>query len=443
MSKLVLKFGGNQLKDADSIKKACEIVASTYKKERPELLITVVSATGKVGEKRLEDKITNLLEQIYEKKDIKENLGEVKSRVERISTGLGLEKDYLGFYIKELEKAIDNNKGKDKGYSAIVSFGEKVSAEIFSRYLSKFIPCKQLNFDEFGMLTDEYKDAEALPEALVEIEKSFSDKKGIIVVPGFLGYNSKGEITTLGRDGSNYTATKIAEAILADEVRIYSDMTGVKRASPLFVPDTEIIPELTYNEAIEFAELGAKIINAKAIGPASRENIPIYIIDEKRKGTKISSHISLEHMGAKIIASVPNHYVLTVHYEKDKPGVLADVAKCFAKEGINIEAIADERHAISFAFLPNEKIGDVMKKLGKYKLDLENKVARISLIGERMKEQVGVIEKIAKVYRKKGISFEMISQAMSQLNVTNFIKEEHERIAVRGLYNEFFRNSKK
>ena len=77
-------------------------------------------------------------------------------------------------------------------------------------------------------------------------------------------------------------------------------------------PDSEIIPELTYSEAREFSELGAKIINSKSITPAQNENIPIYVVDENGKGTKISSHVSLEHMGAKIIASVPNQSVFFV-----------------------------------------------------------------------------------------------------------------------------------
>ena len=246
----------------------------------------------------------------------------------------------------------------------------------------------------------------------------------------------------MGRDGSNYTATKIAEAINAKGVYIFSDEPGVKRANPKFVPDAEIIKELSYDEAIEFAELGAKIINAKSIYPAKNENIPIYIVDENYNGTKISNSVNLENRGAKIIASSSNNYIINVKYKEDKPGVLVGISGYFRKAGINIESIADERHSLSFAFTKkgNENLEFLINNIGKdYNFNLENSFSRISLIGEGMKNQVGVIKKISYIYENKGISFEMISQGINQLNITTFIKQEHERIAVKGLYDGFFR----
>lgn len=435
--KLVLKFGGSQVKNTEAILESGNIIKQTYENEKPDLLVAVISALGKYGNLAFEDKITNLLEQIHKKENVKENLEAILSRHEQISKELGIDADELKPFIDELKESIDYNKGSDLYYSVIAGFGERVSSLLVAKKLN----AEWLDFNKFGMITAEYKDASASEEANILIEKAFKNKKGIIILPGFVGYNKYGEITTLGRDGSNYTATKIAEAILADEVRIYSDEPGVRRANPQYVPDAEIIRQLSYDEAREFAELGAKIINAKAIGPAKNENIPIRIIDAKARGTIITSYIDEGYMGAKIIASSPNHHILTVDYETEKPGVLAKLADLFAEENINIESIADERHRISFAFLPCERIGNILAKLNNYSFRLDSNRARISLIGEGMHNQIGVIEKITKVYKKKGISFEMISQAASQLNVTNFILDKYERIAVRGLYDEFFRNN--
>jgi aspartate kinase len=437
MKKIVCKFGGTQLKDAESIRRAYDVIKGIYEKENPELVLMVVSAPGKIGERLEDSKETDLLENVWRKKD-KKSLEIVLDRNAKTAKEVGVDNSALDRLKSELIQNYETNTSSPADYSRIVGAGERMQSLI----IGKAFGCKHFDYNEFGMLTEgNYKESSALEEALVEIEKSLSHQKGIVIIPGFVGYNKKGEITTLGRDGSNYTATKIAEAIGAEEVRIFSDEPGVRRASPLFVPDAEIISELTYEEAREFAELGAKIINPKAIGPARKENIPIYILNETGKGTKISSSISMEHMGAKIIASVPDHYILTVKYNEDKVGILSKIALAFDHSGINIESMADEKHAASFAFLPNARVGEVIGTLKDSTINLENKIARISLIGEGMREQVGVIERIAGVYRKGGISFEMISQAMSQLNVSTFIKGEYERIAVQGLYDSFFRNN--
>ncbi len=444
MSKYVLKFGGTSLKDAQAIERAHSIIADFYEEKKPEQLVVIVSAAGKIGENKLEDKVTNLLEEIHKGKNVGDNSNEIILRTGSICNNLNISKP--GRVYKELRQAIDGNKKDGRSYSEIISAGERISVfAINELFKKKGWQTQAFDFNEFGMVTDGYKEASATDEATAEIEKKLNGKKGILFIPGFLGYNDKGEVTTLGRDGSNYTATKIGEAIVADSVYIFSDEPGVRRASPKLVPDAEIIKELTYNEAVEFAELGAKIINSKSIGPARNENVPIQIVDENYDGTRISSSVSLEHMGAKIIASSPKHYILTVRYEMDKPGVLAEISNYFRDADINIESIADERHALSMAFLKEDKgnLELLLKGLGKeYNLNLENSFARISLIGEGMRNQVGVIGKIASVYKNKGVSFEMISQALSQLNVTTFIKQGYERIAVKGLYDEFFRNNK-
>lgn len=444
MVKYVLKFGGTSLKDAESIKRAYKIISDFYQKEKPEQLAVFFSAPGKIGEGKLENKFTKLLENIFERKDINSNKTEIFSRMDEVCDKLEINPP-TNLY-SELKRAISLNEEDDASYSRIVSIGERMivnsSSDFFSRELRKLkIPFKSFDFNEFGMVVEGYKNANPTGDTKTEIEKKLKGIEGIILAPGFLGYNENGEIATLGTDGSNVSATTTAGAINADGVYIFSDEPGVRRANPKLVPDAEIIQELSYDEAIEFAELGAKIINAKAVYPAKSENIPIYIVDENYNGTKISSSVNLENMGAKIIASSPNHYILTVKYPNDRVGVLREIAKYLENSNINIESIADERHALSIAFTrkDSENIDSLVESIGeKYKLNLENNFSRISIIGEGMRNQIGVLEKIASVYNKKGISFDMISQCVNQLDITTYIKQEHERIAVKGLYEEFF-----
>jgi len=437
MAKYVMKFGGTSLKDAEAIKRVYNIVRSFYQAKKPDQLIVVVSGPGKVGEGKLEDKFTNLLEQIHRNENFDVNKREILSRMGRICSDLRIKNPrrlYKGF--RQLTSG-----GGDRGYSETVSYGERFSIRAVSDFFRlEGLEARSLDYDRFGMLTEGNKDASATEQANSEIEKSLANKRGVIVLPGFLGFNKAHEVTTLGRDGSNYTATKVAEAIEADEVFIFSDEPGVRRASPKHVPDAEVLKELSYDEAIEFAELGAKIINAKSIYPAIEANLPISIVDENFRGTRISGKVSLEHMGAKIIASSSDNYVLTVRYRADKPGVLRRIGGGFEDAGINIEGLGDERHALSLAFSQDEikNIGEVMEKLKDYNLSLENGFARISVIGEGMRHQVGLLNRITSCFSDKGISFEMASQSAHQLNVSSFIPQIYERMAVRKLYDELF-----
>ncbi|MEK6906100.1 MAG: aspartate kinase [Nanoarchaeota archaeon] len=445
MDKYVLKFGGTSLKNAESIKRVNKIITNFYEINKPRQLIIVDSAPGKIGDKKLEDKITNLLEKIFLEKNIRENVNEIFDRFDDLCVKFNIPQPNNLY--TELKTAIDLNENDEKSYSRLVSLGERIIVNIHGESLYKEmkkrrIPVKSFDFADFGMITDKHKDAYATIDSLLEIEKKLDKEDGILIIPGFVGYNEKEEVTTLGRDGSNYTAAKIAEAIDAKEVFIFSDEPGVRRANPNLIPDAEIIKELSYEEAIEFAELGAKIINAKCIYPVKRDNIPINIVDEKYNGTKISSSVSLENMGAKIITSSGNHSIINITYENDKPGVLSDISKYFRDSKINIESIADERHSVSLAFSErdNENLEYLIKRISQnYKFKLENQFSRISVIGEGMRNQVGVVNKISSAYKNKGISFEMISQGINQLNITTFIKEDYERIAVKELYNSFFK----
>jgi aspartokinase/homoserine dehydrogenase 1 len=439
MKKAVLKFGGGQTKDSDSIRNVAQTVNNFIEEYHPEQTIVVVSGAGKIGKEFGENKFTDLGENIFYNKKPKESKEAIISRTNEISKKLGV--DFPKELFSGLENLVSEN---DEDYSRIVSFGERLSVYFISNEMKKIFPNSlSFDFDSFGMETSDYRNASATEKALTEINKTFLGKKGVFVVPGFLGYHKdSGKVTTLGRDGSNYSATKIAEAVDADVVYIFSDEPGVMRASPKLVSDAEILKELTYGEAIEFAELGAKIIYSRAVYPAQNQNIPIYITDENFEGTRISSLVNLENQGAKIIASSPNHSIITISYGEDKPGVLEEIAKYFREAKINIESISDERHSVSLAFQENGgDFGKLLKEIGKnYYYNLENSFARISIIGEGMKHQSGLLGKVAHSFGRKGISIETISQSRNQRNMTFFIDGEYERMAVNSIYDDLFRN---
>ena len=440
MKKAVLKFGGGQTKNADSIRNAAQTVKNFVEKYEPEQTIVVVSGPGKIGKEFEENKFTDLGENIFHGNCPEKSRNAIIERTKELSKNLGVK------FPKELFSGLENlvSDESDKDYARIVSFGERLSVYFATNEIKKiFRNVSSFDFNNFGMETSEYRNASVTEKALIDINNTFQGKKGIFVVPGFIGHHKdSGEVTTLGRDGSSYSATKIAEAVDADVVYVFSDKPGVMRADPKFVQDAEILKELSYEEAIEYAELGAKIIYSRAVYPAKNQNIPIYITDETFEGTRISSLVSLENQGVKIIASSPDHSIATISYIEDKPGVLEEISRYFRDAKINIEAITDERHSIGLAFQENGgDFGKLLKNIGKnYHYILENSFARISVIGEGMKNQFGLLGKVADSFGRKGISVAMIGQTPNQRNMTFFINGEYERMAVNAIYDDLFRN---
>ena len=150
--------------------------------------------------------------------------------------------------------------------------------------------------------------------------------------------------------------------------------------------------------------------------------------------------MEIQHRGAKIIASSQGYSIATFGYNDDKPGVLSDVSGSFARAGINIESIADERHSFSIAFVPSGNMSMFSGQLSKYRWSIENQFARISVIGEGMRNQIGLLSRITNAFARDNISVEMVSQALSQLNITIFVPGEYERRVVKSLYYDLFRS---
>jgi len=450
MAKYVMKFGGTSLKDAPAIERAAGIVENFYNTRNPEQLVVVVSAFGKIGEAYEQDKMTNLLERIYRRENVSQNMTEIERRVNQIYGDLGYSSEGLcdtplipDVFMSRLSKIRPSRSNRT--YAEIVSMGEEMAAIAFGGALRTEDRSNVLGFDEFGMRTRgrQYRNAQVIADAGAGIRRALECQGRVVVVPGFIGYNSQGEVTTLGRDGSNYTAAVIGGAIGAEGVYIFSDEPGIRRAPPKHVPDAGILEELTYSEAIEFAELGAKIIHAPAIVQARDSNTVMHFVDENYNGTRITNSIDRQHHGARMIAASGGHSIITIRYDEDKPGMLSEVAGLFGEADVNIESIADERHSLSIAYVPSDenRIRKLMQRLDrKYEYAIEDNFSRISVIGEGMRGQRGLLGRVASCFARGNISVDMISQSLNQLNITTFIPQEFESQAVKSLYEKLFIN---
>lgn len=292
----IFKFGGASVKDADAVRN----VAGILKRFPGEDIVVVISAMGKT---------TNALERLtdaffYKKEDANTVLEEIRNYHYGILNALFTDRSHPVFEsvhnsFVELEWAIDGEPthSYDCEYDQIVSMGELLSTRIVSAFLETAgLPARWLDVRDLVKTDNTYREGKLdwpLTEKMVKEEllgRFGKDGKKIIVTQGFLGVTSENFTTTLGREGSDYTAAILAYCSDAESVTIWKDVPGVLNADPKWFDETRLIPQLTYQDAIELTYYGATVIHPKTIKPLQNKKIPLYVrsfVQPEKEGTKI------------------------------------------------------------------------------------------------------------------------------------------------------------
>jgi aspartate kinase len=286
----VFKFGGASVKDAAGISNLAKIVA-----EEPENLVIVVSAFGKT---------TNALEKVLKlwlggDKNYKDHLDDIYSYhasiAEELFTSENSAKSKIDDSFARLKKYLKNatQSGYDFEYDQIVSYGEIWSTIIIAEFLKKTgINAEWIDIRD-NLLTDErYRDANILwDDSLPGINSVFDFRKSpVYVTQGFIGGTTNGHSTTLGREGSDYTAAILGNMLDAESVTVWKDVPGLLNADPKWMAGAQKLEEMSYREAVEMTFSGAKVIHPKTIKPLQNKNIPLYVksfLDPEEKGTMV------------------------------------------------------------------------------------------------------------------------------------------------------------
>lgn len=345
----------------------------------------------------------------------------------------------------------------------ILSFGERNSAIIISSALV------------YNKIDAEYLDARQViktnkdfGKAKVDYDLSFQRIREfykyrdtcIVVVTGFISSAKGGLTTTLGRGGSDYTASIIGVALNAAQIEIWTDVDGVLTADPRKVKKVFTIPYMTYAEAAEISNFGAKVIYPPTIQPAAEKKIPIYIknsFNPDHKGTLIGHEKDPNDKPVKGISSLNQISLITLQGSGmfGVPGIAARLFRCLASANINIILISQgsSEHSISFAIQPsyisqaqeliqkefeNEQVQGLIEPL-----IVENQKSVIAIIGENMKFTPGIAGKMLTTLGKNGINADAIAQGSSELNISVVIKSEDESKALNALHQSFFLSENK
>ncbi len=340
----------------------------------------------------------------------------------------------------------------------VLSFGERSSAYIISKTLQHAgVPAEYLDARKI-LRTDK-----AFGAAKVDFDKSYekirayyAENTKVQVVTGFIASAKGGLTTTLGRGGSDYTASLIAAGLKADAIEIWTDVSGVLTADPRRVKKAFTIPKLTYAEAMEMSHFGAKVIYPPTLMPALHSRIPLYIkntFDPSFPGTKVSEDSSKDDETAvRGISSINNVALLTLSGSGlfGVPGISARLFGALAQKSVNIILITQgsSEHAISFAVQPadSELAKEAVEKAFEYEIDrgvvnpikMERDLSVVAIIGENMRYQPGVSGRLFQALGKNGINAVAIAQGSSELNVSVVIPKEDENKALNALHEAFF-----
>ncbi|MDX5338972.1 MAG: bifunctional aspartate kinase/homoserine dehydrogenase I [Cyclobacteriaceae bacterium] len=460
----IIKFGGSSVANPDNIQKVFSILKEKLAQHE---IAVVFSAFGGVTESLLtiarqaregDQSYRDLLQTLEEKHlDIVRQLIAVQNHSSVMT--------YVKVRFKELEDLfhgiylIKENSLRTLDY--VASFGERLSAFILAEALAgkgiktQFVDAREVirTNDRFGQARVDYEITNAL------IKDYFAKNEGVKVITGFIASTSKGETTTLGRSGSDYTAAIFAGALDAEDLEIWTDVSGVLTADPKLVYTAFTIPQLSYNEAMELSHFGAKVIFPATMQPAMKKNIPIYIkntFEPINPGTLINGEVS---HGALIkgISSMSNISIVTVQGAGLMEGgaTVSRVFKALAEAKVNIVLIsqASSEHSICLAIKTNESYlaKETIEREFYYEIksgemdhvSLLHGLATVAVVGENMKQNPGASGRMFRALGRNNVNVAAIAQGSSELNISAVIPQADLQKALNALHEAFFLSENK
>lgn len=332
----------------------------------------------------------------------------------------------------------------------LLNTGEMISMSLLAMAIQKLgFPVVSLTGWQIGMETNSnYSDAR-IKRISGDRLKAELDNGRIVIVAGFQGINKMGDVTTLGRGGSDTTAVAIAATLGADLCQIYTDVDGVYTADPRIVKNAHKLDAITYDEMLELASLGAQVLHNRSVEMAKKYNVDLEVVSSftRNPGTKVKEGSNMEKLNVSGVARDNNCARVAIINLNDTPGTAFKVFSLMAKHNVNIDIILqsvgrDNKKSISFTIRQDdaERVAGILRD-AKEMLDYEDvsintKVAKVSIVGAGMASAAGVASKMFEALAGAGINIRMIST--SEIKISVLINEEDSEKAVKAIHDQFF-----
>ena len=401
MSLIVQKFGGTSVADADRIRNVARIITETYRKGHS--VVAVLSAQG--------DTTDDLIEKAQE----------------------------------------INPSASKREMDMLLATGEQISISLCAMAIERMgYQAVSLTGWQAGMLTDSSYSSARIKRIRTERIQKELDKKKIVLVAGFQGINKYDDITTLGRGGSDTSAVALAAALHADLCQIYTDVDGVYTADPRHVTGARKLEEITFDEMLELASLGAQVLHNRSVEMAKRYNVNMEVLSSfsGKPGTKVKEVVkTMEKIHVSGVAKDKNVARLALIGLADQPGIAFKIFSLLAKKDIKVDIILqsidrDESKDISFTVARDDAetakaiLQELKESIGFKSIEVDDHVAKVSIVGAGMAHNAGVASKMFEALYSAGINIQMIST--SEIKVSVLVDERDADRAVQAIHDRFF-----
>lgn len=455
----VMKFGGTSVGDSQRIKHVAELVKKYKSKET----VVVVSAMAGVTDELLT--VAKKVAHGLTEEDIKNIVGALREK-HIITAKEAVLREFLEIPLISIEKLCHELEKLLIGISYVgeltprsldyvLSFGERLCAPILSGALNSIgVKSRWFTGYEAGITTNS-NFGRASPiwditnKRINEILKPLL-KEYVPVVTGFIAGDEKGRITTLGRGGSDYSASIIGSALNADEIWIWTDVDGIMTTDPRLVSDARTIKVISYIEAMELAYFGARVLHPKTIEPAMEKGIPVRVrntFNPENEGTLIVREQERIEDIVKAVSVMKDVVMLNISGASmiGMPGIVARVFNALAEENINILMISQASSEANISFvIAKEDLKKALKVLNKEfknnyirQIDYLKDIAIIAVVGAGMIGTKGVAARVFKAVADAGVNIIMIAQGSSEVNISFVILEKDAKKAAEALHREF------
>jgi aspartate kinase len=399
MNLVVQKFGGTSVKDAQRVFNVAKIVTDTYQKGNN--VVVVVSAQGDTTD------------------DLIAKAGEI------------------------------NPNPSKREMDVLLSTGEQISMSLLAMAIERMgFPVKSLTGWQAGFLTDSTHGSSRIRRINKERIDNELSKRNIVIVAGFQGINRYDDITTLGRGGSDTSAVALAAALHADLCQIYTDVDGVYTADPRLVPGAHKMDEITYDEMLELASLGAGVLHNRSVEMAKKYGVNLEVLSSltQNPGTKIKEVVKVEKMLIRGVARDNDVARISIVGVPDQPGIAFKIFSRLAAKKVNVDIILqsigrDDTKDISFTVprsskqLAMELMEEINERCGGKGVICDDNISKVSIVGAGMQSNPGVASKMFEALAEANVNIQMIST--SEIKISVLVKLSDADKAVNAIHDAF------
>lgn len=438
---LVMKFGGSSVANPEQIHKVLEITKAR-KDRRP---IIVSSA-----HKGVTDALLNAGRQAAKGEP---DAAPIVDLQRKILKGCGCDHDMLDHFYREIEDLLRGiglvREASKRSLDLLCSFGERMCVRVLADYFTRN-GLKSEAFDawDLGFITDEnFGEARPLPGYEQRMRTEFDRRVGNDVVPiitGFVGKTSAGEISTVGRNGSDFTATCFASGLGAEECEIWTDTDGVMSADPGLVKDARSIAFMSFAEASELAYYGGRVLHPSTLLPAVKRNIPVRVLNTNRPkhpGTVITEEGGENPNTVTSIAYMESQSVITIESPSmlGQAGFMAKIFDVLGREKIDIDMITTSEISVSMTCSGQSILNEAVKQMEPHgKVTVVTDKAIVCVVGKNVRKQIGLGAKVFTALAEVDVNVEMVSQGANKINLSFLIDDNDIEKAIPALHTALF-----